>query len=135
MSFVLDCSVALAWIMPDEDDPRADAVLDRLRDEVAVVPTLWPLEVGNVLLMGIRRSRITESEAAQAIHDLRALPIEIDRKTHEHTFDKTSELALQHRLTLYDAAYLELAVRRKLQLSTLDEALGAACRAVGIELI
>lgn len=132
MPFVLDCSVALAWIMPDEGDPRADAALDRLRNDVAVVPGLWPLEVGNVLLIGIRRRRITESEAEQAVRDLRALPIEIDRETHEHALDTTRRLASEHRLTLYDAAYLELALRRQLQLSTLDEALGAACRAAGV---
>jgi len=118
--------------MPDEGDPRADAALDRLRNDVAVVPGLWPLEVGNVLLIGIRRRRITESEAEQAVRDLRALPIEIDRETHEHALDTTRRLASEHRLTLYDAAYLELALRRQLQLSTLDEALGAACRAAGV---
>jgi len=133
MPFVLDCSVALAWIMPDEQDRRADAILEHLRADVAVVPTLWRLEVGNVLLMGIRRNRITESEAEQAIRDLRALPIEVDQSTHEHAFGKTGELAMQHRLTMYDAAYLELALRRNIRLATLDGALAAAGRAAGID--
>ena len=133
MPFILDCSVALTWVMPDEDNDHADTLLDRLLSDSAVVPELWPLEVSNVLLVAQRRKRIEEDEITRAIGALRTLPIEVDFKTHEYAFGDTLEYALKFGLTIYDAAYLELSLRRNLPLATLDKGLIKACTAAGIE--
>ena len=133
MPFVLDCSVVLAWVMPDEADEQVDVLLDRLLDDSAVVPELWSLEVGNVLLVARRKNRITGDEQARFMASLCGLPIETDRRTHEYAFSDTMEYASKFDLTLYDACYLELASRRHLPLATLDRKLIQACRSAGIE--
>jgi predicted nucleic acid-binding protein len=120
MPFVLDCSVALAWVMPDEDDERADAYLERLLVDRALVPQLWSLEVANVLLISGRCGRINDDEIENAINNLRSLPIDVDQKTHEYAFAETFVYAAEHGLTVYDAAYLELAKRRDLPIATFD---------------
>lgn len=135
MPFVLDCSVALAWVMPDEDDGRADTYLERLLVDRAVVPQLWPLEVANVLLISGRRGRINDDEINNAINSLRILPIDVDHKTHEYAFAETFKCAAEHGLTVYDAAYLELAKRRDLPIATFDKALSKVCLAIGIEVL
>ena len=90
MPFVLDCSVALAWVMPDEADEQVDILLDRLLDDSAVVPELWSLEVGNVLLVARRRNRITDDEQVRIMADLCNLPVETDRRTHEEWIDNAA---------------------------------------------
>lgn len=135
MAFVLDCSVALAWVLPDEGSVYADALLDRLVAEGAVVPPVWPLEVGNVLLVALRRRRIRQTEFESTVERLRRLPIEVDIGTTDHALAGVLVLAAQHGLTTYDAAYLELAQRRRLPLATLDKPLRAACRAAKVEVL
>lgn len=135
MAFVLDCSVALAWVLPDEGGPYADALLDRLVAEGAVVPPIWPLEVGNVLLVALRRRRIRREEFEPMVEKLGHLPIEVDLGATDHALAGVLVLAAQHRLTTYDAAYLDLAQRRKLPLATLDKRLRAACRAANVEVL
>ena len=135
MAFVLDCSVALAWVLPDEGSAYADALLERLVAEGAVVPPVWPLEVGNVLLVALRRRRIRQTEFEPLLERLKRLPIEVDLGTTDHAFAGVLVLAAQHGLTTYDAAYLELARRRRLPLATLDKQLRSACRAAKIEVL
>jgi predicted nucleic acid-binding protein len=135
MAFVLDASVALAWVLPDEDSPKAAALLPRLIEEAAVVPQLWPLEVANVLLVASRRGRLTLMDAQRVAADLQALPIDVDQETHRRAFGTVLELATRHGLSVYDAAYLELAQRRRLPLATFDALLRAACGAAGIAVI
>ena len=132
---VLDGSVTLAWTFEDESDAYADAVLDRLAATRAVVPSLWPLEVANGLLMGERRRRSTEAQTIKWIAALSALPIDVDGETNVHAWGETLALARGHKLTAYDAAYLELAQRRRLPLATLDRALRAAARDCGVALL
>ena len=98
----------------------------------ALVPMLWPLEVANVLLMAERRHRIVSAERSQALGWFAALPIEIDYEAAHPAWADLPALAVQHRLTAYDAAYLELARRRGLPLATLDQELAAAARAEGL---
>lgn len=133
MPFVLDASVALAWCFEDEATPQADGVLDQLGDDVAVAPTLWELEVTNVLLHAERRGRITESQTARFVTLLSQLPISIDTAG----ADMAGLLATgrHHSLTAYDAAYLILAEREGLPLATADAKLRAAAQAVGIPLL
>ena len=131
MSLVLDASLALAWLFEDECTPAVDAVLTRVAAAGARVPALWRLEVGNALQTAIRRRRIDAAFRDQALQRLAALPITTDSDTDIHAWTTTLALADRFGLTLYDAAYLELAQRRALPLVSLDEALREAAHKLG----
>ena len=135
MAFVLDASVALAWVLPDEGSEPAASVLARLADENAIVPEVWPLEVANVLVVAHRRGRLSTPELQRAVADLLALPIEVDQETHGRALGAILQVAASRDLSAYDAAYLELAQRRGLPLATLDLGLRSACAAAGIGII
>jgi len=135
MAFVLDCSVVLTWILPDEARHRVETLQERLVSEGAVVPEIWALEVANALLVAQRRGRLNEKDIERALEDLAALPIEVDQETHQHALKATFALANKYKLSSYDAAYLELARRQRLPLATLDRKLRSACRSAGIELL
>ena len=134
IGFVLDNSIVMAWSFEDECDDYADAVLDRLATLSAIVPALWPLEVANALLMGERRKRSTEAETIKWTGILASLPIVLDGETNSHAWNDTLGLARGHNLTAYDAASLELAIRRGLPLATIDGKLKTAADAVGLPL-
>ncbi|MBA3967763.1 MAG: type II toxin-antitoxin system VapC family toxin [Nitrospirales bacterium] len=127
MPFVLDSSVAMAWVLPDEANPTLDPLCDRLTHEVAVVPPVWPLEIANVLLVAVKRGRLTAKDVRHLVTEIRALPLEIDSISTERVFDETLALAQKYHLTTYDASYLELAKRRGIPLATLDARLRQAC--------
>ena len=133
MAFVLDCSVTMAWVFPDEATDATDWLRDSLVEGRAFVPSLWPVEVGNVLLTATRRGRIRADEWPEIRAGLEALPIEIDPVTTSRVWGVSLELAQTHQLSVYDAMYLELAMRLQLPLATLDRALRKAAQAVGIE--
>src|SRR3954447_18981818 len=130
--FVLDGSVSLAWYFKDELNNYAEAVRERLDRTRAVVPALWPLEIANAVLMGERRKRSTEAQAATWLGILSAFPVVIDDETNGRAWSDTLNLARAQDLSAYDAAYLELAMRRGLPLATLDARLKAAAAAVGV---
>jgi predicted nucleic acid-binding protein len=132
--FVLDNSVVMAWGFDDEADPYADTVLGLMPSSRAFVPSLWPLEVANVLLVGERRRRITAAEASQFLALLGTFPISIDAETTAHAWVETLDLARAHNLSAYDASYLELAMRRGCPLATLDARLQATAATVGVAL-
>ncbi len=132
MAFVLDASVAACWAFEDEDHPQADLALRRVRTEEAVVPSLWWFEVRNILVVNERRKRITESGTASFLRDLTRIPIRVDRVPVEA---EVLRLARAHRLSVYDAAYLELARREGLPLATLDRDLAVAARAESVPLL
>ncbi len=131
---VLDGSVTMAWYFQDEMNDYADAVRDVLPQSQAVVPSLWPLEVANTIVMGERRKRSTPAQAAAWLGFLGALPIVVDGETSARAWGDTLSLARAHNLSAYDAAYLELAMRRGLPLATLDDKLRAAAATVGVAL-
>jgi predicted nucleic acid-binding protein len=131
-AFVLDASTTLAWFFEDEVDAYADSVEDALASAVAVVPALWPLEVANALLMGERRKRTIEAKVTQFVALLASLPITMDDETAARAWQESLRLARAHHLTVYDAAYLELALRRGLPLAALDGPLKNAAAAVGV---
>lgn len=133
MTFVLDCSVAIAWVFPDEASEATDRLRDSLVDGRAFVPPLWPVEVGSVLLVAAQRGRISTGEWPHICSNLDALPIEIEPVSTSRVWGTTLALAHQHGLSVYDAAYLELASRMRLPLATLDRALAAAARAAGVD--
>ncbi len=130
--FVLDCSVALAWCFPDEQAPYPQSVLDALATAKAVVPSLWPLELANAFVMGERRQRSTPADTETWKSFLATLPIIIDAETSERAWNETLDLARRHNLTVYDAAYLELAIREGVPLATLDARLLKAATAEGV---
>ena len=129
MPFVIDASVAGSWLLPDENHPEAITALDRLKDDEAFVPTLLWFEIRNLLLASERRQRITPVQTAAALSVLQGLPLEVDSEPDSGT---TLQLARDHRLTVYDAAYLELAVRRHLPLLTFDQQLATAAKRLAI---
>ena len=133
MAFVLDCSVTMAWVFPDEATDATDWLRDSLVESQAFVPSLWPVEVGNVLLTATRRDRIRVDEWPEIRAGLEALPIEIDPVTTSRAWGVSLELAQAHQLSVYDAMYLELAIRLRMPLVTLDRALRSAGQAVGID--
>ena len=130
--YILDASVAAIWVLPDETDPRADEALDRMEKSGAVVPRLWHLEMCNVLLVAERRGRITVEQTQKALRVLKGLPIAADSTP---DLDMALYLARAHGLTFYDSLYLELAVRRRTALATLDDKLGQAAAAEGLPLV
>lgn len=135
MSLVIDASLTLAWYFEDERTPAIDAVLDEVVRDGAVVPSLWRLEVVNGLQMAVRRKRIDISFRDRALQQLDLLPITVDAETGAQAWSATLRLTDRFQLTIYDATYLELAHRRTMPLATLDRALRAAGRALGVALI
>lgn len=131
-ALVIDASIALSWCFEDEASPGADAALERVRDEGAVVPGLWHLELGNLLLQAEKRGRIAMADVAMRLELIAALPIAVDQDTVAQAWQATLALARLQGLTVYDAAYLELAIRRNLPLATKDEDLLAAAEGVGV---
>lgn len=135
MSLVLDSSLCLAWCFEDERTPEVLAVRERVIEVGASVPTLWRYEVANALLMAQRRKRIDEERRTALLRMLREFGIEEDHAPEGDPWGATVQLADLHRLTVYDASYLELAQRRRLPLATLDEALRAAASKSAVKLL
>lgn len=133
--FVIDCSVVMAWCFVDEADEYADSVLDMLASAEAVAPSIWALEVANVLLVGERRNRLKEADSARFIELLRELHITADNETADHALSEILSIGREQGLSSYDAAYLELAMRHGLALATRDDALRRAAKKFGVRLI
>lgn len=132
MPFVLDASAAATWCFPDEQAHAADRAFDRLTTDEAVVPQLWWFEIRNVLIVNERRRRVTAVDTTAFLRDLGRLPIRVDLNPGERL---VLALARKHGLTVYDAAYLELAVRLDAPVASLDRALSAAARSEGVGIV
>ena len=135
MSIVLDSSVTVAWYFADERTAAIDAVLSQVTESGAIVPSLWRLEVANALHMAVKRKRIEAAYRDVSLDALRSLAIDIDSETDTHAWSSTLRLAERFQLTLYDAAYLELAQRRGVPLASLDQDLREAGAALSITLL
>lgn len=133
--FVADASIALAWVLPDEQSARVDALMDQRGTGGVCVPAHFALEVTNALLGAARRGRLDPADLDGLIPDLRAMVEETDSITDQAAWDASLELARQYQLSSYDAAYLELALRRQLPLATLDDKLAAAARHAGVDVL
>jgi predicted nucleic acid-binding protein len=131
-AFVVDASVSAAWFLPDEATSYTEAALQATAEVEVWVPALWSLEVGNLLLSAQRRRRINDVQRRELVTAAAALRIRVDREA--VSMVELDDLAAAHGLTAYDAAYLELALRRRLPLATLDAALRKAIRKAGIEI-
>ncbi|MDE2721249.1 type II toxin-antitoxin system VapC family toxin [Candidatus Palauibacter polyketidifaciens] len=130
---MLDCSVTMAWVFPDEATEETARLRDALTEGRAFVPSLWPIEVANVLLVATRRGRIAESDWPRIWRNLEALPLTIDPVSTSRIRGPVLGVAHAHGLSVYDSMYLELAIRMRLPLATLDRALGEAARTAGLE--
>ena len=135
VSLVLDSSAVLAWIYADETTEAVRQVFEMVAEDGALVPALWRLEVANSLTVAVRRSRIKAEFRNAALADLALLDITTDPHTDAYGWTTTMHFADRFQLTVYDAAYLELAHRRSLPLASLDEELRASGRALGIPLL
>ena len=135
MSLVLDSSITLAWVYSAETTAEVVVVFARVVEFGAWVPSLWRLEVANVLEVSVRKGRSDSTFRDAALADLALLPITVDPETDRQAWGATAKLAARHRLTLYDAAYLELARRRCLPLATLDSELRVAATAEDVGLL
>ena len=133
--FVLDSSIALAWVLPRQQTAQTHALLIETAELGALVTSLWPIEVANVLLIYERREQMSAAERTRAISEIANLPIETDDQTAARAWSTTFELALAHKLTIYDAGYLELSLRSGLPLATLDVALCRAASACGVPVL
>jgi predicted nucleic acid-binding protein len=133
LPFVLDASVALCWLFQDESERIADAAAELLLgDERAIVPIMWWFEVRNVMIVGMRRQRLTDERVRAFLAQAKTAPIDLAEIPAE---EAVIEVAQRHRLSFYDACYLELAARSGIALATLDRALARAAVAEGIPLI
>ena len=135
MSLVLDSSATLAWIYSDETTISIRLLFDAVGEGGAVVPALWRLEIANSLTVAQRRGRIDANFRRAALTDLALLDIAIDDQTDVHAWGETLRVADLFKLTVYDAAYLELAQRRNLPLATLDGELRAAAKSIDLRLM
>jgi predicted nucleic acid-binding protein len=134
--FVLDASVAVAWCFDDECTPFSEGILDLLSTGAdGVAPGIWPLEVANALLVAERRKRISVAQVTALLGHIVQLPVSVETVDPDHAFSGVLSVARQHQLTEYDAAYLELALRRGLPFATLDDKLRQAARMAGIKLV
>lgn len=133
--FILDCSIAVAWCFEDEASEICDALLERVRDEGAFVPSLWYLELGNVMIQAERRGRIMPADVSIRLELIGDLPIVIDNETSPRALHEILALARAQNLTTYDATYLELAIRRGLPLATNDKRLRSAGMNAGVQII
>ena len=134
--FVLDASIALTWCFPDENTALAEYVASLFaHGATAIVPSFWPHEVLNALLVGEKRKRISQENIQSFLNDLAMLPIVLQQSPAGIVFSRIQSLSRQHRITAYDAAYLDLALDRNLPLATLDDDLIAACKDAQAELI
>lgn len=134
--FVADASVTLAWCFADETSSSLETLLDRLIDgEEVLVPSRWSLEVLNGLLQAHKRGRIAELAIKEYLAILFSFRLIVDRTSDLQRSNGIRELALKHRLTSYDAAYLELAIRLKLPIATFDEELKKAAASEGLSLL
>ncbi len=128
-AIVLDNSVVLSWCLQDEKDPLAEHAMDRAIKHGAVVPGIWWYELRNALVMNERRGRLSATDTAATLADLRQLRISVDQWHDEST---AISLARTHDLSIYDAAYLEVALRRTLPIASLDRRLRQAAAALNI---
>ena len=135
MSFVLDSSATLSWIYSDETTNSIRLLFEAVGEEGAFVPALWRLEIANSLTVAVRRGRIDANFRRAALGDLALLDIAIDDQTDVHAWGETLRLADLFKLTVYDAAYLELAQRRNLPLATLDGEMRAAAKSLDLRLM
>jgi predicted nucleic acid-binding protein len=133
--FVVDNSIVMTWCFEDEASEYADTVLDNLETSTGFVPSIWPFEVCNVLLVAERKQRIGEADSTRFITLLADLPILVEQEPPERMLTEIFSVAREHQLSSYDASYLDLAMRKGLPIATLDKKLRAAANRSNVPLL
>jgi predicted nucleic acid-binding protein len=134
LKLVVDASAALPWFFADEKSDESDRVLAEIYRDGAVVPVLWPIEVGNALTMGLRRKRLSEADWLKSLSTIARLPISVEPLEHLKALSNLPSLAQKYNITFYDALYLELAMRLALPLASFDADLVKAARAENVRI-
>ncbi|MBN2311309.1 MAG: type II toxin-antitoxin system VapC family toxin [Candidatus Hydrogenedentes bacterium] len=132
--FVVDNSVVMAWCFEDEVGEYADAVLQCLEDGEAIVPAIWPLEIGNALLVAERKRRLGKADVVRFLELVSSLPLSVEQETPERMLTDIIALARELGLSTYDASYLDLAMRSGVPIATQDKSLMKAARKCGVRL-
>ncbi len=132
---MIDASVAISWCLDDEESEEAERVIARLEKDPGVAPAIWPFEVANTVLSALRRQRLKEADLPQVHALLASLPISLESTSADRSLSNLLPLAREHGLTVYDASYLELALRTGYPLATLDIDLRAAAMKIGVQLV
>lgn len=130
--FIIDTSVVMSWCFEDEENSYAEAVLDSLEDGEAFVPGIWPLEVGNVLLVAERKKRLSRASVVRFLELISSLPLIVEQETPDRILREIVSLAREQGISTYDASYLDLAMRTDLPISTLDASMRKAARKLKI---
>ena len=133
--FVIDNSVVMTWCFKDETNQYADSVLDTLEFSTAFVPSIWPLEVGNVLLVAERKKRLSEADSTRFITLLAELPIAIEPEPPDRMMREILTLAREQQISTYDASYLDLAMRKGIPIATLDKGLKKAAKRIKVSIL
>ena len=133
--FVLDCSITMSWFFEDESDEYSDLIMDKLNIDGAVVPQIWTSEVVNALLVGEKKKRLQRTQSLWILEKLQKLPISVDDFKPNRLMSEILTLSGKHKLSAYDGAYLELALRLNLPLSTRDKALTTSAVGAGIRIV
>ena len=134
-SFIIDCSITMTWCFRDEATEASSRIQERLASETALVPGHWFLEVANVLAMAEKRRRITSAKSDEFVRLLQLMDFEVNDEGPGRAFEHVLPLCRAQGLTSYDAAYLDVALRHRLPLATLDKDLRAAARKLGIKVL
>ncbi len=133
--FVIDNSVVMSWCFKDETNRYADAVLDKLSESTAIAPSIWPLEVVNVLLVAERRKRLKQADSVRFITLLSQLPIVVEDRGSEKVMKDLLALGRTSHLSSYDASYLDLAMRKDCPIATIDKKIMEAAKEVSVTIL
>ena len=134
-NFVIDASVVMTWCFKDEVSRYADSILDSLEHFTAITPCIWLLEVGNVLLVAERKNRLSEAASIRFVALLSELPISVDQEPPERTIKEIFALAREHKLSTYDASYLDLAMKKGIPIATLNDRLISAAKRSNVSIM
>jgi predicted nucleic acid-binding protein len=133
-NFVVDNSVVMSWCFIDEESVYADSVLESLKTAQALVPAIWPLEVGNVLLVAERKKRLSEADSIRFLELINNLPISVNQEPPGRMTKEIISLAREQNLSTYDASYLDLAMRKGIPIATLDKEIKKASKRCNVQL-
>jgi len=134
-SFVVDNSVVLSWIFKDENSRKSEDILKKLMDQKALVPSLWPYELANALFVAEKSRRIKEADSVAFINNLKNLPICIEENDYDNITKDVLSISREHKITVYDASYAELAIRKSLAVASFDKKLVNICSKIGVVVI
>lgn len=133
--FVIDNSVVMAWCFQDQTSKYTEAVLDRLVASEAYAPAIWPLEVGNVLLVAEKKNILSKADVIRFLSLVQGLPVIVEQESPDRMLTEILALARERHLSTYDASYLDLAMRLGLPLATQDKALSMAAKKCRVPLL